>query len=471
MESINLTLTSLNLTHDVLTKEHELLLFLDRSGNLADFRHVYILHREEKHTFYLNNGYYPPFNFAVQIDPEILFELSGDLGVLFVTEVEHFRSVLIQTLNNYLRFLTLEDNVENEDEHCDYKEDLEVWIELLSDYFPDPNFSFQRQHKNSISLQKLTGSLIYLTAPKKYEKSRLFKCESRACHYQRRVKHGRKPPSCILTGHPMIEVPRATEVGEYMDARFLFEINRLPLTVRIPLKISKLQWTLGCRYNVVFQFDVHLSMYSAWYVSEAVPDLKPFLSSLPESIQNLRAELENQCAQSPWTLVNYMSAELCSNVTPRGVFHNLKMGLLLSLASMRCNAGKPVPLLCLGPENTTLIREASILSHHLIDMTANPSNQQGCVEGIFSDELQAGPLQIARDGICYVGEWSKYGHGKHSPASKILKALEDGYISTTNQGKTHLCQLKCLVWATLYWVPNNKASSNQQSSSLKVILE
>lgn len=169
MESINLTLTSPNLTHDVLTKEHELLLFLDRSGNLADFRHVYILHREEKHTFYLNNGYYPPFNFAVQIDPEILFELSGDLGVLFVTEVEHFRSVLIQTLNNYLRFLTVEDNVENEDEHCDYKEDLEVWIELLSDYFPDPNFSFQRQHKNSISLQKLTGSLIYLTAPKKYE--------------------------------------------------------------------------------------------------------------------------------------------------------------------------------------------------------------------------------------------------------------------------------------------------------------
>uniref|UniRef100_A0A8D8X8V1 Uncharacterized protein n=1 Tax=Cacopsylla melanoneura TaxID=428564 RepID=A0A8D8X8V1_9HEMI len=225
----------------------------------------------------------------------------------------------------------------------------------MSDRFPDPNIAFHRQQtRDNILMQKITGSLVYLTTLKKYEKSKMFKCESRACRYQKRVKHAGNAPCCLLPlpGHTMIEQPRATEVAEYWDARFLYDSKQLPLTIRIPSRITSLHWKLGARYNIIFHWDLHLSMYSAWYIIEAKPDFKPYyLSQVPNSILILRAELENQCAQSAWTLVSYVSAELCTSVVPRGVLHNLKMGLLLSLASMRHNRDttvKPIPLFCLS---------------------------------------------------------------------------------------------------------------------------
>lgn len=65
-----------NLKH--VTKEQELLKYLDRTGNLTDFRDAFYLHEKERKSFYLNNGFHPQFDFIVHIDPEMLFELSGE---------------------------------------------------------------------------------------------------------------------------------------------------------------------------------------------------------------------------------------------------------------------------------------------------------------------------------------------------------------------------------------------------------
>lgn len=63
--------------NDHIRREKELLVYLDRTGNLPDCHDAYVSHAKEKKSYYFSNGFYRRFDFSVSIDPEIFFELTG----------------------------------------------------------------------------------------------------------------------------------------------------------------------------------------------------------------------------------------------------------------------------------------------------------------------------------------------------------------------------------------------------------
>lgn len=102
---------------------------------------------------------------------------------MFVNQVDQFKLLLNQTIANYVRYLSLKQDSLGDESHESidladasaligqsyYQEDLEVWIELTSDHFPDPHLTFKPHRPGDAALQKLTGCLVHLTAVRKHE--------------------------------------------------------------------------------------------------------------------------------------------------------------------------------------------------------------------------------------------------------------------------------------------------------------
>ena len=79
----------------------------------------------------------------------------------------------------------------------------------------------------------------------------------------------------------------------------------------------------------------------------------------------------------------------------------------------------PIPVLAMGPDCQKLLECVSLLSsRRLIYTSSSLSLPLGGFEGPLW--IDAGPLLLAKGGVCYLGDWCKFGIGKNSVASQII---------------------------------------------------
>ncbi|XP_043277787.1 minichromosome maintenance domain-containing protein 2 [Venturia canescens] len=187
--------------------------------------------------------------------------------------------------------------------------------------------------------------------------------------------------------------------------------------------IDKLE--LGEMYDIWGRHDV--SEYEIWGLRKTSFFVKGDIdfTSLPQSIRTLWMSFGETGPKDPWSFVRALSLEFGSRVYRKHAAMSLKMGLLLSLASV--GNATYASVLCVGPK----IGE---LEEDVIQYAANCANRNVYMNFpvhanvATSDErtwLHSEALLRAKTGVYVVGDWDSL---KTNQQDDILKALDDGYI-------------------------------------------
>lgn len=78
-----------------------------------------------------------------------------------------------------------------------------------------------------------------------------------------------------------------------------------------------------------------------------------------------------------------------------------------------------IPILGIGLDCCNLLQHVSTLATRKVALTI--SAVSGSTGGIAGTEwFEAGPLILARSGVCYLGDWAKFGHNRNSISSQVL---------------------------------------------------
>lgn len=103
---------------------------------------------------------------------------------------------------------------------------------------------------------------------------------------------------------------------------------------------------------------------------------------------------------------------------------HLKLGMIFSLASLdpKCEV-PPLPLLALGKDTWIPNELMSLCSKYARRCVTPLPNDQFLPTGNKKEFNEAGWLSIASDGVCYLGDWSKYETTKNGFFIKAGKKL------------------------------------------------
>lgn len=154
------------------------------------------------------------------------------------------------------------------------------------------------------------------------------------------------------------------------------------------------------------------------------------------------AQLHNFTKPSDWAFVSVLAGQLCPEL-PACAYNNLKLSLLLSLASIDGNSS-PLPIAAVGQETAhanAIMQSMDKYGDRFVVTTL--ANFEGTVVHRDGNHA-AGALLMAKDGILLLGDWS-YLQAKMK--TKILRDIETGIV-TSEKGQ-HSTPLECAIWT--YW--------------------
>ncbi|KAG8332995.1 hypothetical protein J6590_009442 [Homalodisca vitripennis] len=131
----------------------------------------------------------------------------------------------------------------------------------------------------------------------------------------------------------------------------------------------------------------------------------------------------------------------------------------------------PVHLLAVGPDCCQLLQSVSQLSRRHVGVTS-PTLSGAMGGSMGAVWMEAGPLLLASGGVCYIGDWAKFGSGRSSVASQIVTAIESGQVDLVDSSNTVLgspasLPLRAAVWT--FW-SGDKATSAAQTQ-LRTLIE
>ena len=161
---------------------------------------------------------------------------------------------------------------------------------------------------------------------------------------------------------------------------------------------------------------------------------------IPESISILHKTVRQH--HSDWAYLSVLSGQLCGDFFPMNAYKNLKLSLLLSLASINVNS-TPVPIVAIGKETShanLLMTKIGQLADRFLTSLINfeGSTVETC------GTIHAGPLLLARGGVIYIGDWSRL---PAKTVMKLLREVETGQVMTEKVQQS--APLECAVWT--FW--------------------
>ncbi|XP_062542643.1 minichromosome maintenance domain-containing protein 2 [Armigeres subalbatus] len=176
------------------------------------------------------------------------------------------------------------------------------------------------------------------------------------------------------------------------------------------------------------------------------------LSEIPSSIRNLYTSVVEK--YSDFCFSYMLAAQLCQEEIPMSAFNELKLSLLLSIASVwQTNRSQPFHVIVLGADTS--------ISH--LAMTSVGQLARRFMAGMFDplaggrvledNFVECGATTLARTGICYIGDWSMQ---KPSNSARILREIESGQVIIENHPITY--PLECAIWS--FWNYTKKAKSD-----------
>lgn len=187
----------------------------------------------------------------------------------------------------------------------------------------------------------------------------------------------------------------------------------------------------------ILSLSSHSSHSAVALVEQILDDDSP---DLPRSIRELFSSVKTN--HSDWTFMSILSGQLCHGSLPMSAYSNLKMSLLLSLASI--NAAKsPIPIVAVGQETShanMIMKSVGAFADRFITTLLNFDGSSVTRQGV----IEAGPLLMARHGVFYIGDWSGL-----SPKviTKLLREIETGQVTTEKVQQS--LPLDCSTWT--YW--------------------
>lgn len=178
--------------------------------------------------------------------------------------------------------------------------------------------------------------------------------------------------------------------------------------------------------------------------------------NVPDSVIELYNSIKKH--YSDWTFVAILSGYLCTDTFPMGAYINLKLSLLLSIASIHEASFKmPIPIVTVGQEtaNACIIMNAiGKFAERFIISTLNFDGSTVAKDNV----IEAGPHIIARNGIFFIGDWSRL---PQKTVMKFLREIETGQIITEKVQQIE--SLQCAIWT--YWNCSTKIQKNQATIS------
>ncbi|XP_055910434.1 uncharacterized protein LOC129944794 [Eupeodes corollae] len=164
-------------------------------------------------------------------------------------------------------------------------------------------------------------------------------------------------------------------------------------------------------------------------------------TQIPSSVQRLYDTIK--VAYSDFAFVYSLSAQMCQEKVPMDCFVHLKIGLLLSIASLEDNPDRPpISVVAIGPE----FDMASLLMEHIGSVAERfvgpdddfkvPANEDSKHTWIHAD-----PIVMASGGIFFVGDWGRL---RASRSFRLFKIIECGQVPL--EKTTVTCDLEAAIW-------------------------
>lgn len=164
----------------------------------------------------------------------------------------------------------------------------------------------------------------------------------------------------------------------------------------------------------------------------------------------------NHVERDDWAFLWILSGYLCFEVFPMGAYNNLKLSLLLSLASISKNS-TPIQIIAIGRETS----HANFLMNSIGKNLATRfiTSTKPDFDGSHVDEkgvIEAGPLMMGTGGVMYIGDWTRL---TQKTVSKLLREIETGFV--TIEKVQHSVPLETSIWA--YWSSSTKIGRDMAS--------
>jgi len=197
---------------------------------------------------------------------------------------------------------------------------------------------------------------------------------------------------------------------------------------------------LGGQFNIVFSLVHMRTKKSQTTKLLEVVSVQPLLSG-PGRLLKLTGDVHlppvihqlfKDRMESPWSFVLSLAYLLGGNVTPRGTFFKLKLGLLLSLVGSQDDGqpgGPGLHVLAAGEDDIftpRLMRECLRLSVRPVVFTSASSLVGSITKGQV-DYLEAGQLHLAREGVLYLGDFSSH---KQAVRDQLARVVETGQVTS-----------------------------------------
>ncbi|XP_052121545.1 minichromosome maintenance domain-containing protein 2 isoform X2 [Frankliniella occidentalis] len=462
---------------------------MDANGTLASLEQAGFKFKDslEEYTEGKRSEATPPFIFPIPLDVAELAEISCEMGSLVLEKPRLVQELVRDVVHCALTTLCPLPALTLDQVQVALRvSSLPAERSLRTDGTKIPAPTDRR-------LLLLQGVAVAVTTPTKYTRSAVFRCPVLSCPGAAGVRVWGPKASrrrCRFCAGDADEAPRGRDVGDQVEA-LLVRPDALqaaeaqegrpnlshPTLVRFCDDLALPETLqLGQRYDVVVLSSGLAGPAEAWgvrpWVDGALRRVARGLRSdpLPGSIQGVWVEASAD-TESPWAFAVTLASQVGGDRYPAHTFLHLKLGILLSLASQGLDH-PPVPLLAVGrdPAGQVLLARGARLADRAVcitsaaDLTRLPAapalpRQQQASRGRAGPAgawLSAGPLVLARGGICFVGSWDKW---NRSSASAITAALESGkavlecrdLAGAQLPGAGPSVPLQCAVWA--YWSP------------------
>lgn len=186
------------------------------------------------------------------------------------------------------------------------------------------------------------------------------------------------------------------------------------------------------------------------------------VSEIPVSIRNLYSSVREQYNDFCFTYM--LAAHLCQNAVPMSAYNELKLSLLLSIASIqRTPQSQPFHVICLGADTAVaqlLMRSIGQLARRYVSGAFELlAGGRVLAEDSF---VECGSTTLARTGICYIGDWAMQ---KASNEIRILREIESGQVIIENHSISY--PLECAIWT--HW--NYSRRAKQDLNAIVVFLK
>jgi hypothetical protein len=174
---------------------------------------------------------------------------------------------------------------------------------------------------------------------------------------------------------------------------------------------------------------------------------------VPQSILHLYTTLREH--HSDWTFLSILIGQIGIESFPMGAYKNLKLSLLLSLASIK-NGSMAIPIVAIGAETSHANIIMNTIGQFADKFLTSVMNFEGSTVDINSGTIEAGPLLLARGGVLYIGDWSRLPPKK---VMKLLREIENGQVVTEKVQQSR--EIECALWT--FWSCSTKIKKDVTS--------